>query len=32
VREGAVRFWSALPTIIWLVAAGFALGVLIALP
>jgi hypothetical protein len=26
-----MRFWSAFPTVLWLLAAGFAIGALIAL-
>jgi hypothetical protein len=26
-----MRFWLALPTLVWLLAAGFAIGALIAL-
>jgi hypothetical protein len=31
VREDSMRWLSALPTLVWLIAAGFAVGALIAL-
>jgi hypothetical protein len=30
-RDRTARIWDALPTLIWLAAAGFAIGALIAL-